>query len=192
MAGDGTVILKGAGYLLRPLRHEDASSLSQFTNDENYWRYLSDGPRGPAQTKDFVAGLVAASRDLNSGEVWLAVVDPKSHYASLSLVGTANIKSIGNPEDRNGSVGCTLSPDAQGRGLGASLGWDLIGLAFKAFNLHRVECTCALDNEASVHIMRDKYGLTYEGIRRDHRLTPRGWWSSHVFSILEDEYGQRE
>ena len=130
---------------------------------------------------------VSASSRPQAREKWWAVEDP----ASGAVIGTANLKYIGEKTDRNGSIGCTLAPDFQGQGLGTALGWALVALAFEEFNLHRVECTCAVDNDASVHIMKNIYGMTYEGVRREYRYTARGWWSSHVFSILEDEYSAK-
>ena len=188
MSTSSHAIIHGTGYVVRPLRLDDATALSEFSEDERYWRFLAEGPRTPDQVAYFVARAVALHADPENGEVWWAVEDPDTH----GVIGTANLKRIGDAADRNGSVGCTLAPQAQGQGLGTTLGWALIALAFETFHLHRVECTCAVENEVSVHIMRDTYGLTYEGLRKDHHLTPRGWWSSHVFSILEDEYAAKK
>ncbi|MBT7452093.1 MAG: GNAT family N-acetyltransferase, partial [Rhodospirillaceae bacterium] len=149
--------------------------------------FLADGPRTPDQVKQLVMDSVSASVRPGARQTWWAVQDPSSR----AVIGTANVKHIGEKADRNGSVGCTLAPDYQGKGLGTTLGWALIALAFETFKLHRVECTCAVDNDGSVHIMRDTYGMTYEGVRRDYRYTARGWWSSHIFSILEDEYAAK-
>jgi RimJ/RimL family protein N-acetyltransferase len=182
-----SVIAEGDGYRLRQLRLGDAKVLAEFAEDERYWLFLADGTRTPDQVRQLVMDSVSASSRPQAREHWWAVEDP----ASDTVIGTANLKYIGEKADRNGSIGCTLAPDFQGKGLGARLGWALVVLAFEAFNLHRVECTCAVDNDASVHIMKNTYGMFHEGIRREYRHTARGWWSSHVFSILEGEYAEK-
>lgn len=187
MAPSRAVICEGLGYRLRPLCAEDAAALAKFSEDEDYWRYLIEGPRTPDQVKAFIDDAVSKTSDPKELETWWAAEEPETG----KFIGTANIKRIGLLTDRHGSAGCALLPAAQGKGLGKRLGWDMIALAFEQFDFHRLELTCAVANEGSVHIMKDIYGLTYEGIRRDHALTSRGWWSSHVFSILEDEYAAK-
>lgn len=182
------VVCEGQGYRLRPLCEDDAQPIAHFSEDERYWRYLVEGPRTLKQVQSFVADAVLTTNDPDGRETWWAVEDPSTN----DFIGTANVKRIGALADRHGSAGCALSPCVQGQGLGKRLGWDMIALVFEHFDFHRLELTCALDNEGSVHIMRGTYGLTYEGVRRDHILTSRGWWSSHVFSILEDEYAARK
>lgn len=187
MAPSRAVVCEGPGYRLRPLRDDDAQLIANFSHDERYWRYLVDGPRTLQQVQSFVTDAVSITNDPQGRQTWWAV----EASGTGAVIGTANIKRLGAVADRQGSAGCTLFPDVQGQGLGKRLGWDIIALAFEQFGFHRLELTCALDNAGSLHIMRDTYGLTYEGVRRDHTLTSRGWWSSHVFSILEDEYAAR-
>lgn len=184
MVASRAVVCEGAGYRLRPLCEQDAQALAVFSLDEHYFKYLMEGPRSPEQVRDFVSDAVAKTSDPQGLETWWAV---ESSHAN-TFIGTANVKYVGAPADRHGSAGCALSPEAQGHGMGKKLGWDMIGIAFEHFGFHRLELTCAFENEASFHIMNDVYGFTYEGVRREHALTSRGWWSSHVFSILEDEY----
>lgn len=188
MASCRAVVCEGPGYRLRPLHEDDAQQIANFSEDERYWRYLIDGPRTLQQVQSFVADAVSMTNDPDGRQTWWAVETPEGS----TVIGTAHIKRLGALADRQGSAGCTLFPDVQGQGLGTRLGWDLIALAFEQFDFHRLELTCALDNTGSLHIMRDTYGLTYEGVRRDHTLTSRGWWSSHIFSILEDEYAARK
>ncbi len=180
-------IAEGPGYRLRPLRLEDAGVISEFAEDERYWLFLADGTRTPNQVKQLVMDAVSISSRPHPPETWWAVEDPDTQ----TVIGTANFKQLGAKTHRNCSVGCTLGPDFQGKGVGKALGWALVALAFETFNAHRVECTCAVDNDASIHIMKKTYGMTSEGIRREYRLTARGWWSSQVFSILEDEYAAK-
>lgn len=180
-------IAEGPGYRLRPLRLEDARILSEFAEDERYWQFLADGTRTPDQVKQMVMDAVSLSSRPHPPETWWAVEDPDTG----TVIGTANFKQLGAKVHRNCSIGCTLGPDYQGKGRGKALGWTLVELAFEKYNAHRVECTCAVDNDASVHIMKNTYGMTHEGIRREYRHTARGWWSSQVFSILEDEYAAK-
>ena len=180
--------VSGSGFRFRPLRLEDHAPLAAVAADERYWKHLPEGARTPDQVQAFVKEAIAASSDAASGQTWWAVESPDAR----SFLGTANLKRIGAPADCHCSVGCTLVPDAQGQGLGTRIGWALIRAAFIEFGMHRVECTCAQDNAASCHIMRDTYGMTYEGLRRHHKKAPCGWWSSHVFSILEDEFPERD
>lgn len=178
----------GVGYRLRPLQERDTEALSAFYDDERYWRYLMEGYRTPTQVAVFLEEAISQTDDPNGTETWWGI----DHPDSGALIGTANIKRIGDLSHRYGSAGMTLGPSSQGQGLGKTLSWDMMRLAFEIFDLHRLELTCGVENEVSLHLMRDVFELTYEGVRRDHAYTSRGWWSSHVFSILEDEYHARE
>ncbi|MEQ8509568.1 MAG: GNAT family protein [Rhodospirillaceae bacterium] len=180
-------IIQIPGYTLRSLRLSDAKTLSEFSEDERYWQFLADGALGPAQAHVFVSDAVSASMRKDSGDMWWAIEE----QSTQKFVGMASLKRNGKVEHRNYSVGCAFAPHAQGQGLGTSLGWALISYAFESVNAHRVECSCSIDNDSSVHIMKNIFGMTYEGVRREHRLTSRGWWSSHVFSILEDEFAAK-
>lgn len=176
---------EGPGYRLCSLTVDDIQALAAFSEDERYWRFLSHGPRTIEQVQAFVESAVAASAHPDGAEQWWAIDDPDTS----ALIGTANIKRVGKTEDRQGSVGCTLDPDAQGRGLGPILGWVMITLAFDRFGLEQVECTCAEDNERSVHTMRDTFGMTYEGVRESD--TPRGPWRMHVFTLTAADFRKK-
>ena len=187
MKTSGQAIIKIPGYTVRSLRLSDAGPLSKFSEDQRYWQFLADGALGPAQAHVLVSDAVSASGRPTSGETWWAIEEQDSQQ----FIGMASLKRIGKVEHRHYSVGCAFAPHAQGQGLGTSLGWALISYAFESVNAHRVECSCSIDNDSSVHIMKNTFGMTYEGVRREHRLTSRGWWSSHIFSILENEYAAK-
>ncbi len=176
--------LSGPGFRFRALSLDDHADLAAAAADQRYWQYLPEGPRTPDQVLAFLKDAVTISSDANGGQTWWAI----EHSDSRRFLGTANLKRIGAPEDKVCSVGCTLVPDAQGQGLGTRIGWTLIRSAFVDFGMHHVECTCAEGNEMSCHIMRDVYGMTYDGLRRAQKKTPRGWWSSHVFGVAAEDF----
>ena len=188
MCASGAFFAEGPGYRLRAFTLDDVPALAAFSEDENYWRFLSHGPRTPEQVHSFIETAMKTSQLPDGKERWWAVVDPHADV----LIGTANLKQIGDAEDCFGSAGCSLAPTAQGRGLGPILGWDVIALAFDRFGFAKVECTCAEPNERSVHIMRHTVGLTYEGIRVTVGDGPRNPWPVHVFSLTENEFRTKQ
>lgn len=155
--------------------------MAAFSEDEAYWRFLSHGPRTREQVRAFIEAVVITTEEGDGPAFWWAVEDPDTG----DLIGTANIK---RKEDALGSTGCTLAPSAQGKRLGVTLGWAMITLAFERFGLSKLECTCADNNQRSVHMMRDILCLTYEGLRggeTDYQGRP---WPVHVFTITESEF----
>jgi len=176
--------LAGPGFRFRSLRLDDHAPLAAAAADERYWQFLPEGPRTSDEVLAFLRDVTADSSEALGDQKWWAIEGPEDGQ----FLGTANLKRIGAEEDRCCSAGCTVVPGAQGLGIGRQVGLAIIRVAFVDYGMHRVECTCAEDNERSCHMMGEVLGLTYEGLRRAHKKTPRGWWSSHVYSVLADEF----
>ena len=143
-----------------------------------------EGSMSESQVKDFVSSKVALTDDLDGSEVWWAVEDAKTR----SVIGTANLKFLGELQEKKGSVGCALAPGMQGQGLGPRLGWDMIALGFEHFAFELIECSCAEDNGRSLRTMRDTFQMTYKGLRDLPRDGSQDPWREHVFSLDKDTY----
>ena len=176
--------IRDAKYQLRPLVIEDSDVVSEFYKDQHFWKHLREGPLSKSQTRAIIADKVGVSGQSDGRETWWAVLDPETS----AVIGTANVKRVGLDQDKRGSVGCALAPDAQGRGLGPRLGWNLIVLGFEQFAFDIIECTCAEDNARSVHTMRDTFQMTYDGMRETQRSVEPRLWREHVFFLRKDVF----
>ena len=171
-------------YWLRPLTFEDSELIVKFYQQRSFWMYLIEGALSEAQAKEFVRLKVALTDDSSGHETWWAVEDPKISV----VIGTANLKILSAPDEKRGSVGCALAPQAQGQGLGPRIGWDLIALGFNCFALELIECSCAENNARSAHTMRDTFQMNYLGLREAPHDGRQDLWREHVFSISKDTY----
>ncbi|MSO73389.1 MAG: N-acetyltransferase [Rhodospirillaceae bacterium] len=74
-------------------------------------------------------------------------------------------------------------------GFSGEIATAMVEAAFKHASLHRVAGQCSPENQGSIRIMQ-KLGLAREGLLRDLHYGRGKWWSTVVYSVLEDEYGK--
>jgi RimJ/RimL family protein N-acetyltransferase len=91
---------------------------------------------------------------------------------------------------RQGVVGWSIHPEAQGRGYATEAAAELLRLGFDGLGLHRITAEADPRNEASIRVM-DKLGMRREGSHLETMWTKGEWVGSHVSAMLEDEWRAR-
>ncbi|MGN6742185.1 MAG: GNAT family N-acetyltransferase [Amnibacterium sp.] len=132
---------------------------------------------------EVVAGLLARAE---AGTVLPRVIlDPDG-----AVAGRITLTGIEHGPYRNARVGYWVARDANGRGLATAAVAEVLGLAFGALGLHRVEASTLVDN------LRSQAVLTRNGFTRIG-LAPRylhiaGEWRDHLlFQRLADDRDAR-
>ncbi|AXI11075.1 GNAT family N-acetyltransferase [Oceanobacillus zhaokaii] len=99
--------------------------------------------------------------------------------------------SLGRIDRKNKSarVGKVLvgNKDTRGKGIGQQMIKELLNIAFKGLQLHRVSLG-VFDLNVSAIACYEKAGFIKEGLHRDSRKNGDEYWSLWEMSILEDEW----
>jgi RimJ/RimL family protein N-acetyltransferase len=77
---------------------------------------------------------------------------------------------------------------AWGKGYATESAAALLELGFRRLAFHRIWGKCHTQNPASAKVMA-KLGMTHEGTLREHVWLRDHFRSSHIYGILEGEYG---
>lgn len=110
---------------------------------------------------------------------------------SRALVGGAALANIRYGAARTCVLGYWIGAPYVRRGFGAAAADAVLGHAFGAIGLNRVEAACQPENEAS-HALLAKCGFRHEGRAWDY-LRINGHWRDHdLFAITAREYCSRE
>ena len=90
-------------------------------------------------------------------------------------------------ESRQGEIGWSLHPDAQGRGYATEAAGELLRFGFEDLGLHRIIAECDPRNDGSIRVM-ERLGMRREADHVDAMWLKGEWVGSTVFAILEDEW----
>ncbi|MFD8197537.1 GNAT family N-acetyltransferase [Streptomyces wuyuanensis] len=147
-------------------------------------RFQTWGPNTEEQTRAFVATAVGA---------WAHSPQQRFAYAAriegdVAGMGEPHVRSGGQ---RQGEIPYAVHPRAWGQGVGTAIGKELLARGFEDLELHRIHTTCDPRNLGSARVL-GKLGMTWEGRHRHTALIRDGWRDSDVFSILEDEWREKD
>jgi RimJ/RimL family protein N-acetyltransferase len=98
------------------------------------------------------------------------------------LLGSIGLVAV-DWEDRHGSIGYWVAPEARGRGVATRAVRLLAAWGFDELRLGRVEIKSQSDNAAS-HRVAERAGFTREGVLRSHALIKGRRRDMVVFSLL--------
>jgi len=179
-------VLNGQGVLLRPPRPADYvawASLREESRD-----YLQ--PWEPAWAEDdltraaYRRRLGVYAREMEQGTAWPLFVFDQTDEALLGAITLSNIRR-GVAE--TGTLGYWIGRPYAGQGVGTAAARAMLGHAFSALGLHRVEAACVPTNHASRRVL-EKSGFRQEGVARAY-LKINGRWADHLlFGVLRDEF----
>jgi RimJ/RimL family protein N-acetyltransferase len=159
---------------LRPLVDADWPAVHGWASQEQVCRFQPWGPNTPEETLAFVRAAVAD---------WRAVPRERLSYAITLdgvVVGNCELKLRGGGV---GDIGYVLDPAHWGRGIATVAASQLVAIAFREHELHRLAATCDPRNTASTAVLR-RLGMTYEGRMREVMLIREGWRDSEIYSLL--------
>jgi RimJ/RimL family protein N-acetyltransferase len=156
-------IIKGKGFILRPLKVSDAKEFLESNLDKESKKGFMTTPKNLSEAKKELKECVLSAKQRNS-EGLAIIVDGK--YAG-------NISIHGLSKDENSKhiakIGYCIHPNFRGRGLATKVLKVTTDYAFKKYNLKRLVGVCRTFNKASARVL-EKAGYKLEGIMRKNKF----------------------
>jgi len=167
--------------VMRAVEPEDAEFLAGLVNDPEV--------RGSLGAYDLVYPM-----SVDMEERWIQEAGSKEDEAHLIIAGRRDGRPIGvlSVKDiswRNASAHLTimLERGSWGRGYGTEAVSGALGFLFDGLNMHRVWLRVLDTNERAIRCY-EKCGFRKDGTLREDVFTGGTWHSSHIMSILADEF----
>lgn len=108
------------------------------------------------------------------------------HKDDNKLIGDCSIR-LNKDEPRIAEVGCSLSPDYQGRGMAKETVSLVMDYAFNELNVHRFVGITDAKNEASLKLM-ERLGMRKEGHFIQNIWFKGAWGDECSYAILKEEW----
>jgi RimJ/RimL family protein N-acetyltransferase len=168
---------------LRAYAPDDLEAVLGMFGREDVSRYLMWEPMG----RDEIAALIERRMRQTSVEkhgegLGLAVEE----RATGRFVGEVILRWL-SQESRQGEIGWSLHPDAQGKGYATEAAREMLRLGFDDLGLHRIIAECDPRNDASIRLM-ERLGMRREAHLLDAMWLKGEWVGSMVYAMLEDEW----
>lgn len=163
---------------LRKLELKDAGGMLSWMKDPSvnrFFRFTEDSV-SLEKAESFILSAQDTSKDMH-----LAIVDEDDTY-----LGTVSLKNI-DPTARNAEYAISTCARVHGTGAAFDATHEILRIAFKELNLHRVYLNVLEENERANRFYI-KCGFVYEGQFREH-LDIRGEFKNlNWYSILDHEF----
>lgn len=150
---------------------------------EDVSRYLNWPPMDREAATALVERRVKQTRIEHEGEGLGLLVTERDTDRFIGEV----ILRLHSEASRQGEVGWSIHPDAQGRGYATEAAREMLRLGFEEFGLHRIVAECDPRNAGSIRVM-EKLGMRREADHVDAMFLKGEWVGSTVFAMLESEW----
>ena len=171
---------------LRPYEMGDLAGLHDMYGREDVCRYLPWEAMDVDQARAKLEQRVRQTRIETDGDpLVLAAVDT----ASGRIVGEFMLRLISS-QSRQGEIGWSIHPDAQGRGLATEGGAEMLRLGFDGSGLHRIVAGSDPRNVASIRVM-ERLGMHREALFTESEFRKGEWADDAIYAILESEWRSR-
>jgi [ribosomal protein S5]-alanine N-acetyltransferase len=175
-----TPTLRTARLVLRPFDEADGEDLWALQSDAEVLRYW-DAP--PWTDRARVEVFLARSRAMAEEGTGVRLVLESDSGAFLGWCAL----NAWNPTYRSASITYCLARTAWGQGYATEAGRGLLGWAFAALDLNRVQAEADTRNAASRRVL-EKLGFTLEGTLREDCVVDGVVSDSWVFGLLRREW----
>lgn len=166
--------------VLRRFALDDAATFAAYRSDPSVARYQSwDAPYPLALAKAFIASLAGIEGPVAGDWVQIAV----EHDGAL-----AGDVAVGLSKDgRIATIGYTLTPAQQGKGLGAEAVGAVVERLFADLRVHRVEASVDPRNVASARLV-ESLGFDLEGTARAAVADGGGWADDAHYALTAEDH----
>jgi RimJ/RimL family protein N-acetyltransferase len=175
--------IRTARLALRPYEPGDLAFLHSMFGREDVCRLLPWPPMDLEQAR--------AKLDERLGQGHLeADGDPLILIAETSDIGRPVgefMLRLRNVDSRQGEIGWSLHPDAQGRGFATEGGREMLRLGFDELGLHRIFADCDSRNTASLRVM-ERLAMRREAEFVENEYLKGEWVGEIVCAMLESEW----
>jgi RimJ/RimL family protein N-acetyltransferase len=168
---------------LRPYELGDLGFLHDLFRREDVCRYLRWEPMDIDQARALLDRRLRQTHiDEDSDAILLAAVD----LETSRVIGEFMLR-VTNTQSRQGEIGWSIHPDAQGRGLATEGAREMLRLGFDELGLHRIMADCDPRNVASFRVM-ERLGMRREAQFIENEFLKGEWIGEIVCAMLEDEW----
>jgi RimJ/RimL family protein N-acetyltransferase len=168
---------------LRPYRPDDVDAVLSMFGREDVSRYLNWEPMDREAATALVERRLQQLRIEHEGDGIVLVVEEAD---AGGFVGEMMLR-LTSEASRQGEVGWSVHPDAQGRGYATEGSREMLRLGFDELGLHRIVAECDPRNEASIRVM-EKLGMRREAHHLDALFLKGEWVGSLVYAMLDAEW----
>jgi RimJ/RimL family protein N-acetyltransferase/predicted GNAT family N-acyltransferase len=166
--------------VLRPLTPSDVTALTSYRNDPDVARYQDwELPYTRDLAHQLVDEMAGIQGPAPGAWVQIAIAD-----ASDRLIGDLAVGL--DPDGRLATIGYTLGPEHQGKGLATEAAGALVDRLFERSGVHRVAATLDPANVASARVL-ERLGFRYEGRSVSSAFVRGEWFDDDRYAILADE-----
>ncbi|MCB9712433.1 MAG: GNAT family N-acetyltransferase [Myxococcales bacterium] len=169
--------IPGRGLRLRELGASDAAGVRAVFGDPEVLRTMPVRPRTTdAEALEMIEGLrgLAARDELYQ---WGIALDPGDE-----VIGTVTLASI-ELEHRRAEIGFALAREHRGQGHASAAVQLVLGHAFEAMALHRIEADVDPRNGPSIALL-ERVGFRREGLQLQRWLLHGEWQDALLFGLL--------
>lgn len=169
--------------LIRPYGPDDLEAVLSMFGRADVSRYLNWEPMDRKAATALIERRLKQARIEHEGEGLALVVAERGRGRFVGEVVLRFLSEV----SRQGEIGWSIHPDAQGRGYGTEAAREMLRLGFEELELHRIIAECDPRNEASIRVM-EKLGMRREADHVDAMFLKGEWVGSTVYAILETEW----
>jgi RimJ/RimL family protein N-acetyltransferase len=169
--------------LLRPFVESDFDAVLDMQSRTEFVRYLMWDVMDREAVASFIGRRVRqTSIEAEDGALVVAITVPPSDC----VVGEIMLR-LSSATHRQGEIGWSLHPDAQGHGYATEAARAVLRIAFEELGLHRVAADADPRNTGSLRIM-ERLGMRHEALYREAFFLKGEWVDETHYAILEDEW----
>jgi RimJ/RimL family protein N-acetyltransferase len=168
---------------IRPYRLDDLEPVLAMFGRHDLSRYLNWEPMDREAATSLLERRVTQTRIEGEGGGLALVV---AERVTDRFVGEVVLRLL-SEASRQGEIGWSIHPDAQGRGYATEAAREMLRLGFAELHLHRIVAECDPRNVASINVM-EKVGMRREAHHIDAMFLKGEWVGSIVSAILENEW----
>lgn len=167
---------------LRDFDDRDREALLDFVRSPGQLRYMVHRLETEPEVDAFLA-LAQATACAEVRTEWHLAVEERRTPGCIGSVALM----IDKASPSTAELGFWLRQPVWGKGYATEASRLLLNWGFKTLRLHRIWAECHDENTASARVL-EKLGMSFEGLKREHRWVRDHFRSSRVYSILDSEY----
>lgn len=168
---------------LRPFVQSDFDAVADMQSRPEVVRYLMWDVMDRDAVQTFLDRRLRQSQiDGDDTALVLAAVIPPSDR----VIGEFMLR-LSSARHRQGEIGWSLHPDAQGHGYATEAARELLRMGFDDLGLHRIVADADPRNTGSLKIM-ERLGMRHEALYRENYFLKGEWVDETHYAILEDEW----
>ena len=169
--------MKTKTYQLRSWKSGDEESLVEHANNRNVWINLRDIFPHPYTQRDAYE--------------WINFAKDQNLIKAIEVEGKA-VGGIGlyikdDIYARNAEIGYWLGEAFWGKGIVSEAVKEMVALAFKNQQIHRIYASVFAHNKTSMHILA-KAGFKEESILKESVLKDGKFVDEHIWALLRNEF----